>query len=157
MLAGSLKEMPADNIPERYFCFLTQVECDPDVPHYAFHVIGAPVPLVIERYLRTLTWCEHQLQYEEGCALLLLMLVRSEFERVQLCQLPSVVLRTAHATWREVMRVILLFKLFKPLLLDLLGIPEPLDGPLVDLSLRVCHLRVSTVCAHLCTIMCHRI
>ena len=47
MLVKSLKEMPADNFPECNLCFLTQVECHPDVPHYALHIIGAPVPLVV--------------------------------------------------------------------------------------------------------------
>jgi hypothetical protein len=90
--------MPADNLPEGDLCFLTQVECNPDVTHNALHIIGAPVPLVVKRDLRPFTWSQHQLQYEEGCALLLHVLVCSESERLRLCQLPSVVLRTSHAT-----------------------------------------------------------
>jgi hypothetical protein len=61
MLAGCLKEMPADNLPECDLCFLTQVECNPDVTHNALHIIGAPVPLVVNRDLCPLTWSEHQL------------------------------------------------------------------------------------------------
>jgi len=97
-MAGCLKEMPADNLPECDPCFLTQVECHPDVPHYALYIIGATVPLVVKRHLCPLSWSKHQLQNEEGCAHLLLVLICSESKRLWLGQLPRVVLRTSHAT-----------------------------------------------------------
>lgn len=97
MLARCLKKMPADNLPERYPCFLAQIECHSDIFHYVLHVIRPPIPLMVERYLRPLTWGEHQLQNEKRFSLLLIVLVCCKIERFWLSKLSRVVLCTAHA------------------------------------------------------------